>query len=217
MFNYVRAYLLDSNNNVAAMGTGWINYDTGEYVVEMPNPGPGNYTLWVIATSRNYVVGEYIPPPPFISPTPTPSASPSPTPTPSPSSSTATVSLMTVSTSPSPTPSPTPTSQAGGALAPEYGIAEPYVSTTVVITVLPSPTPTPTETPSPTPSPSPTATPTPTPSASPTPTPSPTCRPILTTGVSWLDNILFCIGSYGITVAVVLLALIFILMILHRT
>ncbi len=166
MFNYVRAYLLDSSNNVAAMGTGWINYETGEYVVELINPGLGDYTLWVIATSRDYVVGEHIPPPPSMSPTPTPSASPSPTPTPS--------------ESPSPTPTPAPTSQAGGALAPEYGIAEPYVSTPLTITVSPSPTPTATPTSS--------------------PTPAPSCRPFPETGISVLDYIIFCIGGYGFTV-----------------
>ena len=124
-----------------------------------------------------------------------------PSPTPSPSPSAATVSLMTVSTSPSPTPSPTPTSQAA--------IAEPYVSVPLATSISPSPTPT--ETPTPIPSPTPTSMP------SPTPTPSPTCSPILTTGVSWLDNILFCVGSYGITVTVALLAFIFVLMILYGT
>lgn len=45
----------------------------------------------------------------------------------------------------------------------------------------------------------------------PTPSPSPTCRLILRTGIQWLDQVVFCIGGYGITVAVLIGAVILLL------
>ena len=41
------------------------------------------------------------------------------------------------------------------------------------------------------------------------------CEPVFKTGVSQLDEVVFCVGSYGITVAVVIAA-VFILVLLLR-
>lgn len=61
------------------------------------------------------------------------------------------------------------------------------------------PTPTPTSTPTSTPTPTPTPTLTPTPTATPTPIP---CPPLIRTGNSILDKVLFCVHGYGVTVLV---------------
>ena len=44
---------------------------------------------------------------------------------------------------------------------------------------------------------------------------SQTCSPVVKTGVEFLDRVLFCIGSYGVTVAVVVAAF-FVLLLLVR-
>jgi hypothetical protein len=112
---------------------------------------------------------------------------PQPTPTPTATPTPTVTPTPTPTASPSPSPTPTPTS-------------------------IPSPTPTPTASPSP--SPTPTYVPTPTPTPYPQPSPSAVCRPILTTGVSWLDSILFCVGGYGVTVFTALITFILLLLIL---
>jgi len=45
------------------------------------------------------------------------------------------------------------------------------------------------------------------PSAQPPPQPSPACPPLFRTGVSWLDQVVLCIGGYGVTVAVLIAAI----------
>jgi len=49
----------------------------------------------------------------------------------------------------------------------------------------------------------------------PTTTPSPSCSPLFRTGVEWLDQVVFCVGGYGITVAVAVVAF-FVLLLLVR-
>jgi len=57
-----------------------------------------------------------------------------------------------------------------------------------------------------------------TPSLTPTPTPAPApaCSPLFRTGVEFLDRVLFCVGSYGITVAVVVAAFFVLLLLVRR-
>jgi len=50
----------------------------------------------------------------------------------------------------------------------------------------------------------------------PSPQPSPACSPVFRTGVSWLDQVLFCVGGYGITVAVLMVALILLILLIGR-
>jgi hypothetical protein len=76
------------------------------------------------------------------------------------------------------------------------------------IETIPTPTPTPTSMPTPTPTPTPTPIPTPTSTPIPTPTPTPTseCSPVIRTGVEFLDRVVFCIGTVGITMFVLIVA-----------
>jgi hypothetical protein len=53
------------------------------------------------------------------------------------------------------------------------------------------------------------------PSAQP-PSPQPYCSPVLKTGVAWLDQVVFCIGGYGVTVLLVLAALILLILLIRR-
>ena len=50
----------------------------------------------------------------------------------------------------------------------------------------------------------------------PSPQPSPVCSPVFRTGVSWLDQVLFCVGGYGVTVVVVVAAFFVLLLLLRR-
>jgi hypothetical protein len=61
----------------------------------------------------------------------------------------------------------------------------------------------------------PTPTPTPTPSAAPGPEPSQGCSPLISTGVAFLDAVVFCVGGVGITVFI--LMLLFLLLLLRRS
>jgi len=45
---------------------------------------------------------------------------------------------------------------------------------------------------------------------------SQTCSPVVKTGVEFLDRVLFCVGSYGITVAVVVAAFFVLLLLIRR-
>ena len=45
---------------------------------------------------------------------------------------------------------------------------------------------------------------------------SKTCSPLVKTGVEFLDRVLFCIGSYGVTVAVAVAAFFVLLLLLAR-
>ena len=45
---------------------------------------------------------------------------------------------------------------------------------------------------------------------------SATCSPVFTTGVDVLDRVVFCIGNYGITVAVLAVAFLLLLIIVRR-
>jgi hypothetical protein len=42
------------------------------------------------------------------------------------------------------------------------------------------------------------------------------CRPIIKIGISVLDNVLFCVGNYGVTVLVVVVAFFVLLLLLRR-
>ena len=44
----------------------------------------------------------------------------------------------------------------------------------------------------------------------------PGCQPIIKTGISELDNVLFCVGSYGITLLVIITAFLVLLLLLRR-
>ena len=43
-----------------------------------------------------------------------------------------------------------------------------------------------------------------------------TCSPVVKTGVDVLDRVLFCVGSYGVTVAVVVAAFFVLLLLVRR-
>jgi hypothetical protein len=45
---------------------------------------------------------------------------------------------------------------------------------------------------------------------------SATCNPIFRTGISQLDSVVFCVGSYGITVAAVVVASLLVLLIIMK-
>ena len=42
------------------------------------------------------------------------------------------------------------------------------------------------------------------------------CQPIIKTGISVLDNVLFCVGNYGITLLVIVIAFFVLLLLLRR-
>ncbi len=44
---------------------------------------------------------------------------------------------------------------------------------------------------------------------------APQCSPVFTTGIDVLDRVLFCVGGYGVTVAVVIAVLIFIILLIY--
>jgi hypothetical protein len=44
---------------------------------------------------------------------------------------------------------------------------------------------------------------------------TPQCSPVFTTGVDMLDSVVLCVGEYGVTVAVVVVALIFIIILMY--
>ena len=46
----------------------------------------------------------------------------------------------------------------------------------------------------------------------PPPPPAPSCQPIFRTGIDAIDSVIFCIGGYGVTVSVLLMALILVLL-----
>jgi hypothetical protein len=47
--------------------------------------------------------------------------------------------------------------------------------------------------------------------------PAPACQPILRTGIDFLDRVVFCIGNYGITVFILVLAFFVLLVLLRRS
>jgi hypothetical protein len=47
--------------------------------------------------------------------------------------------------------------------------------------------------------------------------PAPACEPVFRTGIEFLDRVVFCIRNYGITVFVLVLALIVLLVLLRRS
>lgn len=57
-------------------------------------------------------------------------------------------------------------------------------------------------------------TPPPTPTATPTPTSS--CQPVISTGISILDNVIFCVGGYGITVLIVGVVFVLLMLLIRR-
>lgn len=42
------------------------------------------------------------------------------------------------------------------------------------------------------------------------------CQPVIKTGISALDNVLFCVGNYGITLSVIIIAFFVLLLLLRR-
>jgi hypothetical protein len=42
------------------------------------------------------------------------------------------------------------------------------------------------------------------------------CPPLFRTGVSWLDQVLFCVGGYGVTVTVLIAAIILLILLIRR-
>jgi hypothetical protein len=54
------------------------------------------------------------------------------------------------------------------------------------------------------------------PSAQPPPSPGPACPPLFRTGVSWLDQVLFCVGGYGVSVAVLMVAIFLLILLIRR-
>jgi hypothetical protein len=42
------------------------------------------------------------------------------------------------------------------------------------------------------------------------------CKPIIKTGIDVLDNVLFCIGNYGISLTVIIIAFFVLLLLLRR-
>jgi hypothetical protein len=44
---------------------------------------------------------------------------------------------------------------------------------------------------------------------------SPQCSPVFTTGIDVLDRVLFCVGGYGVTVAVIIATVIFIILLMY--
>ncbi len=47
-------------------------------------------------------------------------------------------------------------------------------------------------------------------------TTQPSCQPIIKTGISALDNVLLCVGNYGITLLVIIIAFFVLLLLLRR-
>jgi len=56
----------------------------------------------------------------------------------------------------------------------------------------------------------------PPPSPSPQPSPGPACSPVFRTGIDVLDKVLFCVGGYGVSVAVLLAVMILLILLVGR-
>jgi len=58
------------------------------------------------------------------------------------------------------------------------------------------------------------------PSAQPPPSPQPSpgqvCSPVFRTGIEWLDQVVFCVGGYGVTVTVLLVAVTLLILLVGR-
>ena len=54
------------------------------------------------------------------------------------------------------------------------------------------------------------------PSAQPPPQPSPACSPVFKTGIEFLDQVLFCVGGYGVTVTVLIAAITLLILLISR-
>ena len=54
------------------------------------------------------------------------------------------------------------------------------------------------------------------PSAQPPPQPSPACSPVFKTGIEFLDQVLFCVGGYGVTVTVLRAAITLLILLISR-
>jgi len=54
------------------------------------------------------------------------------------------------------------------------------------------------------------------PSAQPPPQPSPACSPVFKTGIGFLDQVLFCVGGYGVTVTVLIAAITLLILLISR-
>jgi len=54
------------------------------------------------------------------------------------------------------------------------------------------------------------------PSAQPPPQPSPACSPLFKTGIEFLDRVLFCVGGYGVSVAVLIAAITLLILLISR-
>jgi len=54
------------------------------------------------------------------------------------------------------------------------------------------------------------------PSAQPPPQPSPACSPVFKTGIEFLDRVLFCVGGYGVSVAVLIAAITLLILLISR-
>ena len=54
------------------------------------------------------------------------------------------------------------------------------------------------------------------PSAQPPPQPSPACSPVFKTGIEFLDQVLFCVGGYGVTVTVLIAAITLLILLIRR-